>query len=312
MNDSPFYQQKPVLEQEKKPARSIGLTFFSMALFVLTYCLFVDSDLLFIAIVVAVLFIHELGHFLFMKVFGYENVRMLFVPLMGAFVHGKKESYTQWQQALVIIAGPVPGIIFGLICWKIGFEYGIDWLATLACVFLVLNALNLLPVQPLDGGKLFQILFLSESSLVPVVFTLLSSLAIIGLGFYFQMYLLMGIGFFMAFQVRNQYRSFLIHKSLNQQNVNFTGTYDELSNGDYHFIKLEMLANTPGLRKYIDLSEDPETDQLVAQEVKSLLKPFVKQNITGFWKIILLLVWIASLIIPAYLLVNLMIKTGFL
>lgn len=312
MNDSPFYQQKPILEQEKKSARSIGLTFFSMALFVLTYCLFIDSDLIFISLIVGVLFIHELGHFLFMKLFGYENVRMLFVPLMGAFVHGKKESYTQWQQVLVVIAGPIPGIIFGLICWYIGFEYAIDWLASLSCIFLVLNALNLLPVQPLDGGKLFQILFLSGSSLVPVVFTLLSSLTIIAFGFYFQMYLLMGIGFFMAFQVRNQYRSFLIHKSLNQQNVNFTGTYDELSNGDYHFIKIEMLANTPGLRKYIDLAQDQDTDQLVAQEVKALLKPLVTQNVSVLWKIILLLVWTASIVFPAYLLIKLMIKTGLL
>lgn len=310
MSDSSLYQQKPVLENEKRPARSIGLTFFSLALFILSYTLFVDTDILFISIVVGVLVIHEAGHFFFMKLFGYENLRMLFVPLMGAFVHGKKEEYTQWQQALVVLAGPIPGIVFGSVCWYFGFQYNIDVLKTIACVFLVLNALNLLPVQPLDGGKLIQILFLSQFSIVPVVFTLLSSLLLIAIGFFFDLYILMVIGFFMAFQVRNQYRSFLIHKALDEQKVNYVGTYENLSNGDYHSIKLEMLANTPGLRKYVDIADDPESDQMVAQEVKSLLSPTVDKNVSVFWKIALLIVWIGGLAVPGYLMGKLMIQMG--
>lgn len=310
MSDSSLYQQKPVLENEKKTTRSIGLTFFSLALFILSYTLFIDTDILFISIVVGVLVIHEAGHFLMMKWFGYENVRMLFVPLMGAFVHGKKDEYTQWQQVLVVFAGPLPGIVFGTICWYFGFQYHIDFLKTAACVFLVLNALNLLPVQPLDGGKIIQILFLAQFSIVPVIFTLLSSLLLIGIGFFFDMYILMVIGFFMAFQVRNQYRSFLIHKALDEQKVNYVGTYENLSNGDYHFIKLEMLANTPGLRKYIDIADDPESDQMVAQEVKSLLSPNVHKNVSLPWKILLLLIWIGGVAVPAYLMGKLMVQMG--
>lgn len=310
MNDSSFYQEKPVLQQEKKSGNATALTFFSLLLFVFSYALFVDQDLVFLSIVLGTLILHESGHFLFMKLFAYENVRMLFVPLMGAFVHGKKKAYTQWEQTLVILAGPIPGIVVGLVFWYFGFGQDIPVLKTCACVLLVINVINLLPVQPLDGGRLVQVLFLSQTTLVPVVFTLLSSLLLIGVGYYFEMYVLMGVGFFMSFQVRNQYRAYLIHSALREQNVNYTGTYDELSNGDYHFIKLEMLANTPGLRKYIDLSEDPESDQMVAQEVNSLLDPVVSKNVSIFWKAFILLIWLGGMVIPGYLLINLMFQLG--
>ena len=302
MSDSSFYQQKPVLQQEKKSGNSTLMTLFSLLLFILSYALFVQQDLIFIFVVVGVLFLHEFGHFAFMKLFRYENVRMLFVPLMGAFVHGKKERYNQWEQVLVIIAGPIPGIILGSVLWYYGFTLNISLLKSAATILLVLNVVNLLPVQPLDGGKLLQTLFLTKSSIMPVIFTLLSSLSLIAVGYYLEWYVLMGVGFFMSFQVRNQYRSYLIHKALREQNINYTGTYEELSNGDYHFIKLEMLANTPGLRKYLDLSDDPDADQMVAQEVNSLLDPTVKFNVGIVSKILLCIVWISAIALPVYLL----------
>jgi len=304
MNESSFYQQKPVLQQEKKSGNSTLMTLFSLVLFILSYALFVEQDMVFIFIVVGVLFFHEFGHFAFMKLFRYENVRMLFIPLMGAFVHGKKERYNQWEQVLVILAGPVPGIIVGSILWYYGFTMNSPILQTSASILLVLNVINLLPVQPLDGGRLLQTLFLTKSSLLPVAFTLLSSLALIAVGYYLEWYVLMGVGFFMSFQVRNQYRSYLIHRALREQNVNYTGTYDELSNGDYHFIKLEMLENTPGLKKYLDLSDDPDADQLIAQEVNSLLDPSVKLNVGIFSKIVLCMVWLGALGFPIYLLLQ--------
>ena len=58
------------------------------------------GSFIFIFFVIAVLFIHEMGHFSFMKLFKYTNVIMMFVPLMGAFVRGEKEKYEQKQSVL--------------------------------------------------------------------------------------------------------------------------------------------------------------------------------------------------------------------
>src|SRR6185312_4471173 len=40
----------------------------------------------FLALVVGVLFVHEMGHYVAMQVFGYKNVRMFFIPGFGAAV----------------------------------------------------------------------------------------------------------------------------------------------------------------------------------------------------------------------------------
>ncbi len=43
-----------------------------------------------IAIIVAI-FIHECGHLVAMKIFGYKNLKMLFIPFMGAIAAGVPE-----------------------------------------------------------------------------------------------------------------------------------------------------------------------------------------------------------------------------
>ena len=96
MEEFDFYPQKPELI-ESKINRKTSLTFFSMLLFALGLVLIGSTDFLFIFFVILVLFVHEIGHFSFMKIYQYKNVRMLFVPLMGAFVQGKKDFYQEKQ-----------------------------------------------------------------------------------------------------------------------------------------------------------------------------------------------------------------------
>lgn len=298
MDDSSFYQQKPLLRKEEPQRGNFPVTIFSIALFAVTFLLFVGSDFMFLGMILAVLLIHELGHFGFMKWFKYDRVRMLFVPLMGAFVHGRKDRYSQWQQVLVILAGPVPGVIIGCVLWQLGLMYQSEWMQSFAFIFLILNVINLLPIQPLDGGRLVQALFLHHASIIPVVFSFVSSIFLVFIGVWFEEYIVLGVGVLMGFQLRSQYRIYLIRKSLREQHVEYLGTYDELSNMNYHQIKREVLANTPALRKYIDLADDPDAELIVAQEVKSLLEPVTEQNLGIFGMIIVIVCWLGSLVLP--------------
>ena len=95
MEDFDFYPQKPELVEHQHKS-SLSLTVFSLVLFVLTFMLiFGVKEINFIFYLILVLIIHETGHLLMMKLYRYENVRMLFVPLMGAFVQGKKKNNSQ-------------------------------------------------------------------------------------------------------------------------------------------------------------------------------------------------------------------------
>jgi hypothetical protein len=123
----------------------------SVVVFVLTLIgFFGPADLL---IFVGVLFFHELGHYLGMVIFGYRDVRMFFIPFFGAAVAGKKERALLWQEAIILLLGPLPGLIVGCVLYFWNQTYSSTWLHQTARWLVYLNFLNLLPFEPLDGGK---------------------------------------------------------------------------------------------------------------------------------------------------------------
>jgi hypothetical protein len=64
---------------------------------------------------VAVIALHEAGHALGMRMFGFSNVRMFFIPFFGAAVTGSARSAATWKEAIVTLMGPLPGIVLGSI-----------------------------------------------------------------------------------------------------------------------------------------------------------------------------------------------------
>ena len=296
-----LYPPKPFLEKEPMRQGHIAVTVFSLMLFALSFLLFFDSQITFLIELIAVLIIHEGGHYLFMKLYGYENVRMLFLPLMGAFVHGHKESYRQRESLMVVLAGPFPGIILGVAFWIFGFQYEILWMVESAMILFAVNILNLLPILPLDGGRMLSILFFERIELFQVIFSFISSLALIAIGYFMEFYIILIFGFLMGFQVRSLHRRYLIHKGLKEDDVNFNSTYDNLSDRSYHFVKNHVLENTPGLRRFVEIMEGEETKTVVANEVKNMLVPPMVQDLNVFRKILVIIAWILAIFGPIYL-----------
>jgi Zn-dependent protease len=131
----------------------------SLGLFVLSFW---SEGVRWLGAAVPVVFLHELGHYLGMRAFGYRNVRMFFIPFFGAAVTGRHESAPAWQQAVTLLLGPLPGIAAGLAVYAaVRPEQG-TWLFDFCLLLVGLNAFNLLPVVPLDGGRLFEVLFLAR------------------------------------------------------------------------------------------------------------------------------------------------------
>jgi Zn-dependent protease len=153
-----FFPPKPALN---KPADALSRSIMSLLFFALAGYYFFGKDLSMLGIVIVVIFIHEMGHFLAMKIFRYSDVKMFFVPLFGAYVTGIKREISQRQRAIIILAGPVPGIVIGAICYLFGMDQENNLLLKTGSSFLLLNVFNLLPVTPLDGGNLISILLVS-------------------------------------------------------------------------------------------------------------------------------------------------------
>lgn len=300
MDDYDFYPPKPELVEHKPKGRA-SLTVFSLVLFILGYLLFFGTgEFNFLIYLILVLIIHEMGHFVMMKVFGYENVRMLFIPLMGAFVQGKKPNYSQKESFMVIFAGPLPGVIIGSALLWYSNEFHIAWMMQLSVLFLLLNIINLLPLDPLDGGQLFKLFAKRKHEYFLMVFAFVSSILIIGSGFLIQQYgyLLIIFGFLMGFRVRSLQKQYQMHKDLNEEDVNYATTYKLLSNRDFARIKQVVLEHTPQLKKYMDQISEDESDPLIASQVNSVLVTPLEQDASSLFKTVILLLWILSFILP--------------
>ncbi len=140
------------------------------------------GDIKNLLLITLVLLFHEGGHFLAMRWVGYWDLGVFFLPLVGAYVSGTKRVITQRESALVLLAGPVPGILLGSILFALiqnGFLprttiLDID-LMNLVIFLVVLNGINLLPVYPLDGGQLLNRVYLDEEGWVSKMFVILSA-----------------------------------------------------------------------------------------------------------------------------------------
>lgn len=133
-------------------------------------------NLMAVLIIVVVVFLHELGHAIGMRVFGYRNVRIFFVPLMGALTSGSPKDPSSAHKAIVSLLGPLPGIILGVTCWILFFATHVKFYNQLGATFLVLNLFNLLPLAPLDGEKFFEYLLFARNAKLELAFKILTTL----------------------------------------------------------------------------------------------------------------------------------------
>ena len=102
---------------------------------------------------VLLIFIHEMGHFIAARNCGLEVGAPVFIPFVGAWVSLKTVDLDPETEAYVGLAGPVLGTLAAFACWLVAEQSGERlWLA-LAYSGFFLNLFNLIPLRPLDGGR---------------------------------------------------------------------------------------------------------------------------------------------------------------
>jgi len=103
---------------------------------------------------VLLIFVHEMGHALMLRQQGIPAGAPVFIPFVGAFIAMKGQPRDAYVEALVGIGGPALGALAALVCLFIGYGTGsLIWFALASSGFF-LNLFNMLPVSPLDGGRI--------------------------------------------------------------------------------------------------------------------------------------------------------------
>jgi Zn-dependent protease len=102
---------------------------------------------------VALLFVHEMGHAIVMKLKGIPIGGMIFIPLLGAAVIMKQMPRNAKDEAEVGIAGPIAGAIAAMVCLTVARVNPDSVWAPLAYFGFFINLFNLIPIVPFDGGR---------------------------------------------------------------------------------------------------------------------------------------------------------------
>ena len=107
---------------------------------------------------VVLLFIHEMGHVLALKRYGVRATAPIFIPFMGAFIGMKQLPKDATMEAVVGLGGPVIGSLGALGAWVLYSIYGHPIFLVMTYIGIFLNLFNLLPILPLDGGRIVGVL----------------------------------------------------------------------------------------------------------------------------------------------------------
>jgi Zn-dependent protease len=133
----------------------LGPTLISMVLSLGALALFYGP--VFGAGLLALIAVHECGHLLFARREGIRVGMPIFLGPFGALIGLRQPPKDARQEAVIAIGGPVVGTAGALACYLLamatpaGRLHGL--LVALAYVGFFLNLFNLVPMTPLDGGR---------------------------------------------------------------------------------------------------------------------------------------------------------------
>lgn len=107
---------------------------------------------------VALIFVHELGHYIAARKRGLDVGLPTFIPFVGAWIAMKEMPRDAETEAYVGFAGPFVGTLGALVCYYLAKAYDSDLLLALAYSGFFLNLFNLIPLSPFDGGRITAVL----------------------------------------------------------------------------------------------------------------------------------------------------------
>jgi Zn-dependent protease len=108
--------------------------------------------------IVAMLLVHEMGHYLAARQRGLDVGLPTFIPFVGAWVELKQRPHDAETEAYIGLAGPMLGTVGAIGAYFLARNYGTSWLLAVAYTGFLINLINLIPLPPMDGGRVTAVL----------------------------------------------------------------------------------------------------------------------------------------------------------
>ena len=108
----------------------------------------------FAVVVIFSLVVHEYGHVRAMRAVGIPTKGFYLIPFVGGAAVPERAFASRLEEHFVAIAGPVFGLGQALALYALFVVYGHPLLGAVAAWVAVLNLFNMIPITPLDGGRI--------------------------------------------------------------------------------------------------------------------------------------------------------------
>ncbi|QRG68393.1 site-2 protease family protein [Brevibacillus choshinensis] len=133
-----------------------GTTLLSMIISLWAYAVFYGWK--FAVALVYLIFVHEMGHVIAAKRKGIATSPAVFIPFAGAFISMKDTPRDASTEAYLAYGGPLAGMIAFLPALPLYWWTHDPYWALVIYLGALLNLFNLMPISPLDGGRIVSVL----------------------------------------------------------------------------------------------------------------------------------------------------------
>ncbi len=103
---------------------------------------------------VLLIFVHEMGHYIAARQRGLKVGAPTFIPFVGAWIEMKELPHDAETEAYVGLGGPLLGTLGAFACYAFARWQNSDLMLALAYAGFMINLFNMLPLSPLDGGRI--------------------------------------------------------------------------------------------------------------------------------------------------------------
>ena len=280
------------------PAFSFLRTILSLSLFIFVdYWIFKSWSA--VLLLVSVIVIHEFGHFIVMKIFGYQGIKMTFVPFMGAYVSGEADHFSKYKKIVLLLAGPLPGILIGMLLLFLHQQHTHQYYFLAALAFLLLNLFNLLPIGALDGGQAIETIFPGSSIIVETVFLILSFVALLCFLYLYKAWFIVVILWLLARRILSNHLTYRVRRELDEKRIAYDCSYDDLGDDHYAQIRDILVLNSKQLSKRFVPGEGSQHEGELVKYIEKILVPYYQHNLNKKQTLTFIVIYLLAFMLPA-------------
>lgn len=165
------------------------------------------------------LFFHESGHIWAMKRCGLKTKGIYFIPFLGAAAVSEDMFKTRRDEVYIAIMGPIWGFSLAAGTALVYVFTGNALFATAAGWMAMVNLFNLLPINPLDGGRIMKSIAFSLNSKMGLIFLVFGVLASIVLIVWAKLILFLILLLIGSMELFFEYREYEVRPSMTHKGV---------------------------------------------------------------------------------------------